>query len=138
MLQKDGYANLKSIGTKILKHDDLNLLNTIVMYFEKDDNSGDDFVFDYFNHIVIPSPSEISAFVRNATNKTYILNWDRIIQYTPPLNNLITFNTPQFFEANTYNEYINLSKKTQTGLIYIEWIQKKIVIVILKILKMIY
>lgn len=111
ILQKDGYANLKSIGTKILKHDDLNLLNTIVMYFEKDDNSGDDFVFDYFNHIVIPSPSEISAFVRNATNKTYILNWDRIIQYTPPLNNLITFNTPQFFEANTYNEYINLSKK---------------------------
>ena len=81
------------------------------MYFEKDDNSGDDFVFDYFNHIVIPSPSEISAFVRNATNKTYILNWDSIIQYTPPLNNLITFNTPQFFEANTYNEYINLSKK---------------------------
>lgn len=104
VLQKDGYADLKSIGLKILKHDNLNLLDTIVMYFEPN-HDDEDFIFNYFNHIIISRPSEISAFIRNATNEVYKIDWSSIINYFEPLDNKINFNTPNFLESSSYDNY---------------------------------
>lgn len=104
ILRKNGYVDAKSIGLKILKHDKLNLLDTIVMYFEPN-NETENVEFNYFNHIIISRPSEISVFIRNATNQTYMIDWSSITQYSKPLNNKIEFQTPQFIESAEYETY---------------------------------
>lgn len=83
---------------------------TIILFFIEKKNEEEQSFYHYFHHIIISGINEAFGFIRNEVNISSIVYLSNIISSGKKINPKILFNTPQFFEKQTYDPSIIITE----------------------------
>lgn len=97
-VKKEGVENIVGLAYKFSYVKS----NTLVVFFLKMKNEDDSISYHYFTHTIVGKIQSIFCFIRNDKDFFGIRRWSNLIRLGRKTNPIVTFNTPQYKELETF------------------------------------